>query len=477
MDAGDSSDLHVNGIGFDVESDMLYGICFGGGTDALGNTVNSGDIVSVDAKGLAYRVGEGPGSRDYIGDFDDSGNLWTFQGSLDRISITDVDDIDASGNPTTRNIDLPNDAFTDSIHDIAFSASDNSFYAVVAPRLNGGEGKLVRIDLDGVESGGAPQLTEIPITGTLYGDDMETGMASGSHGAVFMDGDGNIYYGLNSGDHDLDSGTANTGGIFKVHADWENGTAHSEFMSEAQNTGRNDGAVDPRSSDAFEEIDPDAAVLLRGVEMVEKADEGDDTVDGGAGDDEIHGNGGADRLSGGEDDDHVDGGDGDDTVMGDGGDDTLHGGDGDDLIQAGSGQDLVEGGAGADTISNVNAGDRVDGGHTGTDADVLDLTGSASSGGSLRVIRSGPDSDGNGMDGEVRYYDNSGALEGTLTFTNIESLVPCFTPGTRIVTERGNIPVEALRLGDRVLTRDNAFQPVVWIGRKSLSRRRLAQTP
>ena len=42
--------------------------------------------------------------------------------------------------------------------------------------------------------------------------------------------------------------------------------------------------------------------------------------------------------------------------------------------------------------------------------------------------------------------------------------VPCFVRGTAILTERGEVPVEALQLGDLVQTRDNGFQPVRWIG-------------
>jgi hypothetical protein len=42
---------------------------------------------------------------------------------------------------------------------------------------------------------------------------------------------------------------------------------------------------------------------------------------------------------------------------------------------------------------------------------------------------------------------------------------PCFTPGTMIATQRGELPVEMLREGDRVVTRDNGIQPVRWLGK------------
>lgn len=47
-------------------------------------------------------------------------------------------------------------------------------------------------------------------------------------------------------------------------------------------------------------------------------------------------------------------------------------------------------------------------------------------------------------------------------------IVPCFTPGTLIDAAHGRVPVETLRPGDRVLTRDNGFQPIDWVGRKDV---------
>lgn len=54
---------------------------------------------------------------------------------------------------------------------------------------------------------------------------------------------------------------------------------------------------------------------------------------------------------------------------------------------------------------------------------------------------------------------------------------PCFTPGTLIATPRGEIPVEALRAGDLVHTRDNGPQEIRWIGSRRFSGRELAAEP
>lgn len=55
--------------------------------------------------------------------------------------------------------------------------------------------------------------------------------------------------------------------------------------------------------------------------------------------------------------------------------------------------------------------------------------------------------------------------------------VICFTPGTLIDTPEGKRPVEALRPGDRVLTRDDGAQELHWIGARRMSGARLYALP
>ena len=50
----------------------------------------------------------------------------------------------------------------------------------------------------------------------------------------------------------------------------------------------------------------------------------------------------------------------------------------------------------------------------------------------------------------------------------------CFAAGTLIATLRGPVAVEAIRPGDRVLTRDRGFRPLRWAGRQAVSAARLA---
>lgn len=72
-------------------------------------------------------------------------------------------------------------------------------------------------------------------------------------------------------------------------------------------------------------------------------------------------------------------------------------------------------------------------------------------------------------DGQVL---QSGTFVGS-TFVNTQGPLlvsqlgpPCFTPGTLIDTAEGRVPVEHLRPGVAVLTRDHGAQPLRWIGRQ-----------
>lgn len=180
-----------------------------------------------------------------------------------------------------------------------------------------------------------------------------------------------------------------------------------------------------------------------------------DVIDGGDGDDTIFGNDDDDTLLGGDGDDYLDGGVDDDE---------LHGGDGDDTLTGGQGTDTATGGADRDLFLGGNGGDHVDGGSGGDDFDTLNLTGS----GVDFVTYTSDDRE----DGVVTFLDGS-----TMTFEEIENVIPCFTPGTMIATPRGERAVETLREGDRILTRDNGIQEIRWIGQKRMTGRDLARTP
>lgn len=117
---------------------------------------------------------------------------------------------------------------------------------------------------------------------------------------------------------------------------------------------------------------------------------------------------------------------------------TVHAGKGDDTIR-------VESGA---SITNVNGG-------KGFDTLQLDAN--------TRV-----EYDANPENGKVFYLDDDGNDTGEgFDFRSIERIT-CFTLGTLIITERGKLPIENLKVGDRVWTMDNGLQPIAWIGRATV---------
>ena len=58
---------------------------------------------------------------------------------------------------------------------------------------------------------------------------------------------------------------------------------------------------------------------------------------------------------------------------------------------------------------------------------------------------------------------------------HLRATSPCFTPGTLIATDRGPQPVETLRRGDRVVTRDNGLKRIMWVGQRAFNHRELTE--
>ena len=205
---------------------------------------------------------------------------------------------------------------------------------------------------------------------------------------------------------------------------------------------------------------------------------GDDKLFGGNGPDVLFGGQGNDVLSGDGDNDTMYGEDGNDTLLGGVDEDTLYGGTGNDLLEGNKGDDLFVADTGTDTMLGGNdqdtftgflIGDSIDGGEGGVDFDTLDLRGT----GPKNIIYS-PTNPENGV---VNWLDTLGNVIGTTTFENIENVIPCFTPGTSIATPRGECLVEDLKVGDKIITRDNGLQEIRWVGAKAMDYKALAANP
>jgi len=228
-----------------------------------------------------------------------------------------------------------------------------------------------------------------------------------------------------------------------------------------------------------------------------------DSLDGGDGDDELSAGDGDDTLSGGLGADSMFAGDGNDDLDGGAGDDTLDGWAGDDVIAGGTGSDLITGGDGndtfvytvgdgLDTITDFNFGNSgtLDDGDL-TNNDFIDLSGFYDNIAELQddfaddgVLNQS--NSGNIVWGQVvDYSDNTsfdtdgtpgnegivflGQTPDGTSFTQENTGVICFTPGTLILTETGERPVEALKPGDRIVTRDNGVQTLQWLGKRKIS--------
>jgi len=204
---------------------------------------------------------------------------------------------------------------------------------------------------------------------------------------------------------------------------------------------------------------------------------GDDSINGDDGDDQISGGTGDDILEGGQGQDDIDGGAGNDTLIGGTGDDELTGGEGDDVIFAGTNTDTVFGGTGSDFISIDGVGNHViEGGEDadGNDVDVLDISEGLGTGFTrANVVEDPNDSEA----GTIELFNERDEIIGRINYSEIENIVICFTPGTKIATLRGEVAVETLRPGDKVITRDNGIQELVWSGTRTLSAAELMQSP
>ncbi len=62
-------------------------------------------------------------------------------------------------------------------------------------------------------------------------------------------------------------------------------------------------------------------------------------------------------------------------------------------------------------------------------------------------------------------------------FATLETTAPCFTTGALIETALGPRPIEELRVGDEIITRDNGPRPIRWIGRRKVSGLSLSLAP
>lgn len=345
--------------------------------------------------------------------------------------------------------------------EIAYS---NTFSQTQAVYLTDVQFTAIQSDNDSVDGGGGNDtITAGAGNDTLLGaigDDRlfggtGTDSLSGGDGADSLDGaDGNDTLDGGIGNDTL-LGGANDDQLFGGDgADSLDGGSGNDTIT----FGSGDDTV--FGGDGNDVIDDIAGSNLGGVNSIE----------GGAGDDTIWAGNDNDTVFGGADNDLIFGENGNDSLFGDAGADTISGGAGDDFLDGGADADVLSGGDGRDTLIG-GIGDTADGGEGAVDEDTLDLR---AFGKDLTEIIFGG---GNNEGGTVRFFDTGGNLLGTMAFSNIETVIPCFTPGAIIATLTGPRPVDTLAAGDRIFTRDSGFQTLRWIGQRALTAAEVAAQP
>ena len=334
--------------------------------------------------------------------------------------------------------------------------------------VEGGEGDDI-IDTSGNEpnplpdrgfpgyTGTTPSIPPIPADADPS-DDMDT-VAGGAGNDTITTGDDDDLIMGGAGDDSIDAG---------IDDDTVDGGADNDVITGGEGSdsllgGAGDdtlyGGLDPSFPDGLNIMDDGAD----GRPVDPDPTNGMDTIEGGEGNDLIFGQ---------DDDDLISGGEGDDTIDAGIDDDTVTGGAGNDMITGGHGVDSLSGGADRDTFIGGTDGDTVDGGSGGDDFDTLDLTGQ-----NFVITSQTLDADGNSYSGTIDLLDGSDSVIGTMSYNEIERIIPCFTPGTLIATPQGERRVEDLKAGDRVITRDNGIQEIRWIGTRCLTSDELQGAP
>lgn len=184
--------------------------------------------------------------------------------------------------------------------------------------------------------------------------------------------------------------------------------------------------------------------------------DGNDTLNGGAGKDTLFGGDGKDTLNGGAGKDFLDGGNGNDTLDGGAGDDVLIGGAGNDILTGGAGADrfVFQGNFGSDTLTDLGAGD------------VIDFTAyGLSSTSQLSIVQDGANVKITGPNGGLLTVLNS-----DIATVTSHVAVACLMRGTQVLTPAGQVAVESLSIGDKVVAVDGTAKPIKWIGQRGYSR-------
>ncbi len=146
-----------------------------------------------------------------------------------------------------------------------------------------------------------------------------------------------------------------------------------------------------------------------------------------------------------------------------------------DLLQ-GASVEISSGFLAGDTLSAVTTGlPSIIASYNPTDG-VLRLTGSDTVADYRAVLQSvtfsstaaDPSAGGADPTRTFTWSVNDGVSSNVGPETSMADVMPCFGRGARILTDHGDVAVEALRVGDHVITASGRARPIVWIGHRAL---------
>lgn len=449
------------------------------GTTGLRGTGGDSFVVNITVGGVIVATGTATtGSQTnsfqhYTLTLTGTGNIPTDPSATPKIQIIS-NKLTSAATPNSNNIDLDN---------VVVTALDGTPTASQNDTMDGGVGDDTLYGQAGNDSllGGAGNDQLYGGTGndTLYGGDdndlidggLDDDLIYGGLGADTLQGgqgDDTIYG--DNGNDQIQAGPGADSVFGGAGADYVDGDVGNDYIDGGAD---NDTLLSGDGNDTVLGNDGDDSINAGAGNDSVTGGTGNDSIDAGAGDDTVWGLTGNDTIYGADGADLIYGDDntnlfgGADSLFGGAGNDTIYGGGANDTIDGGAGSDVMTGGLGNDRFVGITAGDVVDGSEDpgDTDTDVLDLFASGFTWTTTNIVYSTP----NHENGTVYFLDGNGNQIGSMTFSNIESIIPCFTPGTLIDTLRGPTAIEEIRRGDLVLTRDHGYQPVRWIGRRDLS--------
>lgn len=450
----DDGDEITNSGWFASGEDVIYGYS---GND----TINAGSGDDEIRGGTGNDILYGGDDEDII--YGDEGDDTIYGG--DSLGNDNHKDIiyGGEGNDTIYAGDGDNTIYGNEGDDTIYSGDDNDY-------IVGGDGD------DFISSGGGVD--------TIHGGDGNDTIEGG-------EGDDTVYGG--NGDDTWLAGTTSSGND-KVYLEGGDDTAEVGFLDTSSpvtevldgGDGEDTVAFDAAVADAY-----DVGITLNDTGVATnigftteisnfenvRGNSGENTITGNNVDNKLWGLGGDDTLSGGGGNDLIDGGDDDDTLTGGSGDD--------EFVWSGTdrGNDII-------TDFGTDSGGPYDDDDT-TNNDFVDLS---------AIFNDSTIADYNAANGTdfahaitalnhdladgVVNFDGTDMSGPTLTMTGItggltedQTAVVCFASGTLIKTCEGEIAVEDLKVGDKVLTLDDGYQPIRWIGMRKLSAQDLTENP